>query len=143
MDLRQAKEEGLLIDLRRDENTSELSEKEMGAAEFDLNEAKEGLNKGKTKWTIVQAYYAAFHAARALMFKFRLKELKHEGIIVFLEDRVKVGKLKPEFLTIFKSLKSGREDSNYETEFSTDRTKRAVEGADEFVKAVKNLLKER
>ncbi|MDD5182516.1 MAG: HEPN domain-containing protein [Candidatus Nanoarchaeia archaeon] len=143
MDINEAKDEGLISDLPKEENVTDIVEKEIKSAEYDLSEAKEGFSKGKTKWPVVQAYYVIFHAARALMYKFKLKEIKHEGIVVFLEERVKVGKLRNEFVTIFKSLKSTREDSNYDSDFSEERARKSIESAEEFLKEMKAQLSEK
>jgi uncharacterized protein (UPF0332 family) len=142
MDLKQAKEENLIKDLPKEENINDLSEKEMQEAEYDLEKAKNSLIKEKdTKWSTTKAYYSVFHAARAFMYQFRLKEIKHEGVIVFLEDRVKVGKLRSEFLNIFKALKSNRENADYENMFSEEKAKKSIEMAEEFLKEIKKALK--
>ena len=45
-----------------------LAEKEVKTAHDDLKIALESLTRGNAKWAIIQAYYAMFHAARALIF---------------------------------------------------------------------------
>jgi uncharacterized protein (UPF0332 family) len=42
--------------------------KEMEAASYDLTRARRSLDDEDAKWAIVKAYYAMFHAARALLF---------------------------------------------------------------------------
>jgi uncharacterized protein (UPF0332 family) len=140
MDLKQAKEEKLIKDVPTSENVADLIRKELSMADADLADAKDSFKSDKMKWVIEQTYYSAFHAARALMYKFRLKEIKHEGIIVFLEERVKVGKLKSEVLNNFKALKSSRESAQYDNTFSPERAKRSIEIAEDFLKEIKEAL---
>lgn len=43
-----------------------LAAKELSVARSDLSDAKAGFDTGRYKWSTIQAYYAMFHAARAL-----------------------------------------------------------------------------
>lgn len=138
MDIKTAEEERLL---KRVKGEQDLIEKEIKSAESDLETSKTMLKQENYKWCIATSYYVAFHASRALMYSFDLKEIKHEGIRVFLEDRVKVGKLDSEFLHKFKALKSMRESANYEGTFSEERAKEALDMAEEFFDEIKSKLK--
>ncbi|MFH0799021.1 MAG: HEPN domain-containing protein [Pseudomonadota bacterium] len=51
--------------------------KELGVAKKDLEVARKGLVDSQWKWSIIQAYYAMFHAARALLFAKSLNEHSH------------------------------------------------------------------
>jgi len=42
--------------------------KEMASAEYDLDKSRNSCEEGDYKWTIAQAYYSMFHAARALIY---------------------------------------------------------------------------
>ena len=42
--------------------------KEIEGASYDLRRARKSLDDDDAKWAIVKAYYAMFHAARALLF---------------------------------------------------------------------------
>jgi len=44
-----------------------LAEKELSIAQSDLSDAKAGFENQRYKWSTIQAYYAMFHAARALI----------------------------------------------------------------------------
>lgn len=56
--------EGRLVKV---EPSPRLIAKEISSAEYDLGRAEESLMKGDFKWASVQAYYAIFHAAKALV----------------------------------------------------------------------------
>ncbi len=53
---------------------SELIEKEIKEAFFDLKSAENSINDGNYKWAIVQSYYSMFHAFRGLLFSRGYKE---------------------------------------------------------------------
>jgi uncharacterized protein (UPF0332 family) len=69
-----------------------LVEKELVAAGEDLKEAGENLALHKYKWATIQAYYAIFHCARALLFKKGFREKSHHALLVAIrelyEDRI-------------------------------------------------------
>lgn len=46
----------------------ELVKKELVIAESDPSDAKAGYQDQRFKWSTIQAYYAMFHAARALVY---------------------------------------------------------------------------
>ncbi len=50
-----------------------LVDKELKEAVYDIERAKNSLKLKDFKWSIVQAYYSMFHAARALLFSKGLK----------------------------------------------------------------------
>jgi uncharacterized protein (UPF0332 family) len=45
-----------------------LVKKELSIARSDLLDAKAGYQNQRYKWSTIQAYYAMFHAARALIY---------------------------------------------------------------------------
>jgi len=46
----------------------ELIQKELSIAQSDLTDAKANFDSQRYKWSTIQAYYAMFHAARALLY---------------------------------------------------------------------------
>jgi len=44
-----------------------MIEKEIEAAESDLKDARDSLERGKFKWATIQGYYSMFHGARAII----------------------------------------------------------------------------
>jgi len=60
--------------------------KEIQGADYDLEKASRSLSSGDAKWAIVQAYYAMFHAARALLFSKNLREKSHRALLAALRE---------------------------------------------------------
>lgn len=54
--------------LYRSEAAKVLAGREFKSAGDDLAEAELSLSQKRYKWAIIQAYYAMFHAARALLY---------------------------------------------------------------------------
>ncbi len=54
-----------------------VSSKELRIAKEDLQDAKETLARERFKWATCQAYYAIFHASRALLYKKKYREKSH------------------------------------------------------------------
>ena len=60
-----------------------LFRKELESAEDDLGDAKRSLSDGRFKWATIQAYYAIFHAARALLYPKGYRE--RSRIVAYLD----------------------------------------------------------
>jgi uncharacterized protein (UPF0332 family) len=72
----------------------ELVEKELSVARSDLMDAKAGYENHRFKWSTIQAYYAMFHAARALIYFRGYREKSHYCLSVALRALfVEEGKL--------------------------------------------------
>lgn len=54
-----------------------LVKKQLSVAAGDLAEAREGLERGRWKWSTIQAYYSMFHTARALLYAKGFRERHH------------------------------------------------------------------
>lgn len=61
--------------------TSEMIEKEITSAKYDLERSNKSMKDGDYKWASVQSYYSMFHAAKALVLK---KDIEKKDIIVSL-----------------------------------------------------------
>ena len=55
----------------------ELVKKELSIAQSDLSDAKASFDNQRYKWSNMQAYYAMFHAARALTYSRGYREKSH------------------------------------------------------------------
>ena len=62
----------------------ELVSKELSVAQSDLADAKAGFENQRYKWSTIQAYYAMFHAARALPYSRGYREKSHYCLAVAL-----------------------------------------------------------
>lgn len=54
-----------------------LVKKELSIAQSDLSDARAGFGNQRYKWSTIQAYYAMFHAARALIYSRGYREKSH------------------------------------------------------------------
>jgi hypothetical protein len=57
-----------------------LAEKELAAAEEDLIEAKDRFHNSRYKYSTINAYYAVFHAARALLYSRGYRETSFQHL---------------------------------------------------------------
>ena len=91
-----------------------LANKELTAAESDLLEAKESLDRAKFKWSTIQSYYSMFHSARALLYNQNYREKSHYCLIIALNALyVAKGKLSVRFLEGLQKGKNLREHADY------------------------------
>lgn len=121
-----------------------LVARELKAAQDDLKAASQSLSDGREKWATVQAYYAMFHTARALLYSKGYREKSHYCLIVamkalFVADRV----LDVSLVETFQMAKSLRENADYDNEYSKKSAESLVEKAKEFLTVGKKILKEK
>ena len=115
--------------------------RELKVAQDDLKVAFESLKGGREKWATVQAYYAMFHTARALLYSKGYREKSHYCLIVamkalFVADRV----LDITLVEAFEMTKILRENADYDNEYSKESAKSLVEKAKKFLAAGKRIL---
>ena len=118
-----------------------LVDRELKAAQDDLKAASQSLSDGREKWATVQAYYAMFHTARALLYSKGYREKSHYCLIVamkalFVADRALDGSL----VETFQMAKTLRENADYDNEYSKKSAGVLVEKAKEFLAAGKKIL---
>ena len=119
-----------------------LVARELKAAQDDLKAASQSLSDGREKWATVQAYYAMFHTARALLYSKGYREKSHYCLIVamkalFVADRVLDGSL----VETFQMAKALRENADYDNEYSKKSAGVLVGKAKEFLAVGKKILK--
>jgi len=73
-EFKQCLENKKIIPFARGKN---LVKKELSVAKGDLSDAKAGYENERYKWSTIQAYYAMFHAARALIYSQGYREKSH------------------------------------------------------------------
>jgi uncharacterized protein (UPF0332 family) len=77
----------------------DLLEKEIAVAWSDLSDAKAGYENQRYKWSTIQAYYAMFHAARALIYSRGYREKSHYCLAVALRALfVEEGQIEAKFV---------------------------------------------
>lgn len=72
-----------IVPVRRDRKTVL---KEIHGADYDLDKARMSLEENDPKWATVKAYYAIFHAARALLLSAGYREKSHRALLVSVRE---------------------------------------------------------
>lgn len=92
---------------------------------------------------VSRAYYAVFHAARALLFSLGLEVKSHRAVLNQVSEHfVKTGRLAPELCRLISRMQRDREDADYETDavFTDGIADQALADAERFLAAVRALL---
>jgi uncharacterized protein (UPF0332 family) len=126
------------------EQGKKLVKKELSISESDLLDAKAGFQEKRYKWATIQAYYAMFHAARALVYSKGYREKSHYCLAVALKALfVEEGKLDAQSARDFLNAMNLREAADYEAEFSETGATAVITAAEKFINKVKLLLETR
>lgn len=117
--------------------------RELKTATQDLKTAQDSLERGNAKWAIIQAYYAMFHSARALLYSRGFREKSHYCLIVAVRALfVEQGLLDGGMVEAFGMAKVLRENADYENEFSVESADILVHKAQTFLLRSQNILSE-
>jgi len=111
-------------------------------AEKALKSAKLPQKNGELEDAASRAYYAMFHAARAILFSKGVSARTHRRTIsLFGEKIVKKGMLSEEYADMLRKAFDIRQKSDYElyAELNVEVTKEVIKNAQMFVKKVKEL----
>jgi len=123
------------------ERAKELVRKELAIGESDLLDAKAGFQENRYKWSTIQAYYAMFHATRALVYSKGYREKSHYCLSVALKALfIEEGKLDAQAGRDFLNAMSLREAADYEAEFSESGATAVITAAEKFIGKAKSLL---
>ena len=119
----------------------DLVEKELAVAISDLTDAKAGFEDKRYKWSTIQAYYAIFHAARALIYSRNYREKSHYAVSValkalFVEEKI----LDIRYVRDLLNAMNLREAADYESEFSESGAKAVITAAETFIAIAKSIL---
>lgn len=115
---------------------------EIKEAAEDLKDAQELFKKKRFKYATVAGYYSLFHCARSLLYSRGYREKSHYCLRVavkkfFVDENI----LGPEYLNYFDDAIGLREAADYESEYSEAGAERAIEGAEKFFSAAKEIFK--
>ena len=114
---------------------------EIKAAEDDLEEAKDRLDKKKYKYATIRAYYSLFHSARTLLYLKGYREKSHYCLKTAIEVLyVKENLVKPILIEYFEEALGLREAADYQSVFSRSGALRSLRGAKRFLLEAKRLL---
>ena len=137
-EFKQCLESKKLVSFARGKN---LVKKELTVAKSDLSDAKAGYENKRYKWSTIQAYYAMFHAARALIYSRGYREKSHYCLAVALRALfVEGGQIEAKFARDFLNAMNLREAADYEAEFSQSGAKAVIASAEKFIEQAVAIL---
>jgi uncharacterized protein (UPF0332 family) len=121
--------------------TSEMIEKEITSAKYDLERSNKSMKDGDYKWASVQSYYSMFHAAKALVLKKGYREKRHYCLIVAIQELyVKDGKIDEELAEKLELCMHLRHDADYGLIYDKESAETATRYAQQFFSEVIKLL---
>ena len=126
-----------------DKPTTSLLKGSLDKAHDKLRVAEQLLRDGAHDDAVSRAYYAAFHAAHAVLLTEGLTATTHQGLVnLFGLHLVKTGKFDKRFGRYLANLKDDRETSDYEIYSTIDQATatEAVTEAQQFLKAAEQYL---
>jgi len=118
-----------------------LLKKEISVARSDLFDSKSGYESERYKWSTIQAYYAMFHAARALVFSEGYREKSHYCLAValralFVDNKRMAAQSVHDFLNAMNL----REAADYESDFSKAGAQAVITAAEKFIEQAIAIL---
>ena len=130
-EFRRCLERGWLARVDRDPR---IVAKEMLVARQDLSEGEASIERGSFKWATVQAYYAMFHTAKALVYQSGYREKSHRCLAIALRELyVRPGRLDEAALVELADARALREEADYRGAFSETAARQSVRAAQQFV----------
>ena len=93
------------------------------------------------KWATIQAYYAMFHAGRALLYVKNYREKSHRCLIIALEEFYKDNAALQNLLKEMWVAKRLREDADYYGNFSEASADKLLKAAGELIDLTKKITK--
>jgi uncharacterized protein (UPF0332 family) len=119
---------------------------ELERADTCVNEAQQLQGAALPYGAASRAYYAVFHAARALLFSIGVEASSHKGVVSLLgEHFVRSGQLSAPMGRLVSRMQRDREDADYSTGavFTTEETARMIADAEAFVAEARRLIQDR
>jgi uncharacterized protein (UPF0332 family) len=118
-----------------------MIEKELDAAQFDLETAEGSLSRDDAKWASVQAYYSMFHSAKALVLWKGYREKNHWCLLIALRELlVRTGELDEELADDLELSMGVRHGADYALEYDMTTANRVVVKAEGMLEATRALL---
>jgi uncharacterized protein (UPF0332 family) len=118
-----------------------LAASELETATQDLEEAKRTIAAGGSKWATIQAYYAMYHTARALLFAKELRERSHRCLAIALRSLYVTPRLlEAEFVEGLEAGKTLRENADYYSRFSDAGAHKALDLAERFIARARGII---
>jgi len=127
--------------LYRSEAARALAGKEFDAAREDLAEAELSFSQKRYKWATIQAYYAMFHAARALLHRKGYRERSHGCVAAGVEHLFGETKMRDmKWVRALTNAMSLREDADYSAAYSSEGAEVSVTNAQGFLREAEGIL---
>ena len=129
--------------LREDRPDPRRSGRSMEVSEAKLEGAERALSAGLPDATVILAYTAMFHAARAVLFRDGIVERSHVCLIEYLKERyVKTGRMSGALINTLDSARVDRHETLYglETRSSEREARHSLRRAKDFLSMVKTIL---
>jgi uncharacterized protein (UPF0332 family) len=118
-----------------------LATKELSVAGSDLSDARLGFGIERYKWPTIQAYYAMFHAGRALIYSRGYREKSHYCLGVALRELfVEEDLMDAQAVRDFLDAMTLREAADYEARFSQSGAAAAIGFAERFIETAMAML---
>ena len=134
---RECVEKGLL---RRIPPSREKAVQSIEKAKQLLEEAKANLKEGRINSTIIVAYLALFHTARAMLFKDGYREKSHECIIRYLEE--KHPEISPKQIEALEKYKSERTHTQYDVTYNPneEQAEKIIKFTEKFTQTIEEII---
>lgn len=127
--------------LYRSDGAKTLASKELRSAGDDLDEAELSLSQRRYKWATIQAYYAMFHGARALLYSRGYRERSHFCVVAGIDHLFGEAQLLDrKWIRALKHAMSLREDADYSDAFSAEGAEVSVKSATGFLQEARRIL---
>ncbi len=127
--------------LVRIEIDEELVSKELSAAGYDLERAKNSYSEGDPKWCIIQSYYAMFHTVKALVYSKGYREKSHYCLltalkVLFVDSCI----LEEKYYLSFEETMNLRHEADYGLIYSKEASEETLDNAVDLIGAAKKIL---
>lgn len=126
-----------------EDNKLRNSDQEIARADQAIKAAKALAGLGLASDSVSRAYYAALHAARALLFARGLEAKSHSGVLHLLNaEFIRQGLLPTSHNRMLAQLQRSRELADYDAAviFSTEDAEEECKAAERFIDDIKHLL---
>jgi uncharacterized protein (UPF0332 family) len=126
-----------------EENRRRNALDELSRADTCLREARALGEAALPYGAVSRAYYAVFHAARALLFSVGLEGNTHRAVVSMLgEHFVRPGRLSPAMGRLVSRMQRDREDADYATGavFTAEEASQTIATAEAFLSEARRLI---
>ncbi len=134
---KQCLEEGKLVKIGVQ---PDLVKKEINEAESDLKSAEKSLKEKNPKWATIQAYYAMFHTAKALVLSKGYREKSHVCLSIALREFFEKH-IERKHFERFRDCMNLRMDADYGMIYSEKSAEEVIKWAGEFLAEAKRILR--